>query len=100
MKVDPSQRQKEEKTETIWLLTLSELRDLWKDYGCCTGDGGASILDLAGSEAKQLRSLSRETGTDKAIGKETQSFTEWQPLLSVVRERCLFKEDLVFSSGK
>lgn len=55
-----------------------------------------SSLDLTVSEAKQLSSLSRENGIDKAIGKGTQPFTLWQQLLSAVRERYPFKEDLVF----
>jgi len=41
-------------------------------------DAGASSLDLEGSEAKQLGPLSRESGTDQAIGKGTQSFNLWR----------------------
>lgn len=55
-----------------------------------------SSLDLTVSEAKQLGSLSRENGIDKAIRKGTQPFTLLQRLLSAVRKRYPSKEDLVF----
>jgi len=64
---------------------LSALQDLQRGYGCQPGEyiawllqcwnSGASSLDLAGSEAKLPRFLSRDSGFDKAIGKGTQSFT-------------------------
>lgn len=52
-------------------------------------------MDLAGSEDKQLRYLSRQRGIDKAIGKETQAFTLWRQLFSAVNEIYPFKEYLV-----
>lgn len=63
-------------------------------------DSGAGSLDLEGSETKHLGSLSREKDTDRAILKGTQPFTLWQWLLSAVRERCPFKEYLMFNSDK
>ena len=77
---------------------VTELHDLQKDYGrrpnvcIATGllqcwDGGVSSLDSVGSEAKQLRSLSRERDIPRGTGKGTQSFSQrWGPL-SAVRER-------------
>jgi len=56
-------------------------------------------MDLAGSEAKELGSLPRESGTGKAIEKGIQSFTPWRQLLSALKERYPFKEDLVFNPG-
>ncbi|KAJ7422565.1 hypothetical protein BTVI_13667 [Pitangus sulphuratus] len=48
-------------------------------------------MKLDGSEAKQLGSLSQDTGIDKGIGKRTETLS----LQSCVRERYLFKGDLV-----
>lgn len=39
--------------------------------------GGTSSLVLGSSEAKQPGPLSMESGTDKAFGKRTQSFSLW-----------------------
>jgi len=36
-------------------------------------DNGASSLELEGKKAKQLESLAREGGIDKAIGKRNKS---------------------------
>jgi len=84
-------------TEIItWSLSLSELRDLQKDFSHHPGDhivtwllwcwdNGASSLELDSKEAKQLGSLARDGGIDKAIGKKG---TSPQPLeeTSVRRE--------------
>jgi len=62
-------------------LSLSEVRDMWKDFSCHPGehivtwllrcwDNGASSLELEVKEAKQLGSLAMEGGIDKAIGKK------------------------------
>ncbi|GAB0207493.1 hypothetical protein GRJ2_003215000 [Grus japonensis] len=56
-------------------------------------DNGASSLELEGREAKQLGSLSREGGINKAIGKKAQALSLWRQLLSSVRERYPFSED-------
>lgn len=64
---------------------LAELHDTQKDYGhrpnvhIATGllpcwGGEVSSLDLVGSEAKQLRCLSRESDIPRGTGKGTQSF--------------------------
>ncbi|GAB0208189.1 hypothetical protein GRJ2_003284600 [Grus japonensis] len=63
-------------------------------------DNGASSLELEGREAKQLGSLSREGGIDKAIGKKAQALSLWRRLLSSVRERYPFNEDEVCHPGK
>ncbi|GAB0175672.1 hypothetical protein GRJ2_000032400 [Grus japonensis] len=63
-------------------------------------DNGASSLELEGREAKQLGSLSREGGIDKAIGKKAQALSLWRRLLSSVRERHPFSEDVVCRPGK
>ena len=57
-------------------------------------------MELEGREARQLGSLSREGGIDKAIGKETQNLSLWRRLLSSVRERYPFKDDLTCRPSK
>ncbi|GAB0209819.1 hypothetical protein GRJ2_003447600 [Grus japonensis] len=66
----------------------------------CCWDNGASSLELEGREAKQLGSLSREGGIDKAIGKKAQALSLWRRLLSSVRERYPFSEDVICRPGK
>ncbi|GAB0209689.1 hypothetical protein GRJ2_003434600 [Grus japonensis] len=66
----------------------------------CCWDNGASSLELEGREAKQLGSLSREGGIDKAIGKKAQALSLWRRLLSSGRERYPFSEDVVCRPGK
>jgi len=63
-------------------------------------DNGASSLELEGKEAKQLGSLAREGGIDKAIGKKEQVLSLWRRLLSGVRERYPFSDDFVCFPGK
>ncbi|KAK4811037.1 hypothetical protein QYF61_015741 [Mycteria americana] len=111
----PSQGEEEEElvneTETTRSLSLSELRDMRKDFSRHSGehivtwllrcwDSGANSLELEGKEAKQLGSLSREGGIDKAIGKGEPARSLWRRLLSAIRERYPFKEDVVYRSGK
>jgi len=43
-------------------------------------------LELEGKEAKQLGSLARDGGIDKAIGKKDQVLSLWRRLLSGVKE--------------
>ncbi|GAB0203944.1 ceramide transfer protein [Grus japonensis] len=91
----PSLEQEEEpEPEAITQsLSLSELRDMRKDFSRLPGehiitwllqcwDNGASSLELEGREAKQLGSLSREGDIDKAVGKKTQALSLWRRLLS------------------
>ncbi|KAK4806844.1 LOW QUALITY PROTEIN: hypothetical protein QYF61_012565 [Mycteria americana] len=113
----PSQREEDEdeelvnETETTRSLSLSELRDMRKDFSRRPGehivtwllrcwDSGARSLELEGKEAKQLGSLSREGGIDKAIGKGEPARSLWRRLLSAIKERYPFKEDVVYRSGK
>ncbi|GAB0189974.1 hypothetical protein GRJ2_001462700 [Grus japonensis] len=86
----PSREQEEPEPEVITRsLSLSELRDMRKDFSRLPGehiitwllrcwDNGASSLELEGREAKQLGSLSREGGIDKAIGKKAQALSLWR----------------------
>ncbi|GAB0188949.1 hypothetical protein GRJ2_001360200 [Grus japonensis] len=108
----PSREQEEPEPEVITRsLSLSELRDMRKDFSRLPGehiitwllrcwDNGASSLELEGREAKQLGSLSREGGIDKATGKKAQALSLWRRLLSSVRERYPFSEDVVCRPGK
>ncbi|KAK4810672.1 hypothetical protein QYF61_007472 [Mycteria americana] len=90
----PSQGEVEEEeelvneTETTRSLSLSELRDMQKDFSRRPGehiatwllrcwDSRASSLELEGKEAKQLGSISREGGIDKAIGKGEPARSLW-----------------------
>ncbi|XP_049649835.1 uncharacterized protein LOC126035345 [Accipiter gentilis] len=109
-----SSREPEEEAEPEVItrsLSLSELRDMRKDFGCCIGehiitwlprcwDNGANSLELKGRETKQLGSLAREGGIGKAIGRGTQAISLWRRLLSSVKERYPFKEDVICQSSK
>jgi len=57
-------------------------------------------LELEGSEARQLGSLAREGGNDKAFGKKAQVLSLWRRLLLGVRERYPLSEDVVCYAGK
>ncbi|KAM9591469.1 uncharacterized protein ACIBXB_006265 [Morphnus guianensis] len=92
-------------------LSLSELRDMRKDFSRHPGehivtwllrcwDNGASSVELEGKEAKQLGSLSREGGIDKAIGRKTQVLSLWRRLLLGVKERYPFKDEVTCHQGK
>ncbi|MCQ4179296.1 hypothetical protein FK518_27370 [Klebsiella pneumoniae] len=92
-------------------LSLSELRDMRKDFSRNQGeqlvtwllrcwDRGASSLELEGREARQLGSLSREAAIDRAIGRESAACSLWRRLLSGVRDRYFFKEDIVCHPSK
>jgi len=109
----PSQEQEKEAEPEIITQTwsLSELRDMWKDFSRHPGehivtwllrcwDNRASSLELEGREAKQLGSLARDGGIDKAFGKKAQALSLWRRLLSGVRERYPFSEDVVCYPGK
>ncbi|GAB0209386.1 ubiquitin carboxyl-terminal hydrolase 4 [Grus japonensis] len=109
----PSREQEEEPEPEVITrsLSLSELRDMRKDFSRLPGehiitwllrcwDNGASSLEPEGREAKQLGSLSREGGIDKAIGKKAQALSLWRRLLSSVRERYPFSEDVICWPGK
>ncbi|GAB0206633.1 hypothetical protein GRJ2_003128900 [Grus japonensis] len=94
----PSQEEEPEPEVITRSLSLSELQDMRKDFSHHPGehiitwllrcwDNGASSLELEGREAKQLGSLSKEEGIDKAIGKKAQALSLWRRLLSSVKER-------------
>jgi len=89
-----------------WSLSLGELRDMWKDFSLHPGEhiatwllwcwvNGASSLELEGKEAKQLGSLARDGGIDKAVEKKEQVLSLWRRLLSGMRERYPFSDDFV-----
>ncbi|KAK4823095.1 hypothetical protein QYF61_025833 [Mycteria americana] len=61
----------------------------------CSDAGITEPVPLEGGEAKQLGSLSREGGTDKAIGKGAQALSLWS-----VKERYPFEEDVICHPGK
>lgn len=65
---------------------------------CC--NNRANNLELEGREARQLGSLSREGGIDKAVEKGTQALSLRRRLLSGIKERCAFKEDNICNPGK
>ncbi|KAK4810571.1 LOW QUALITY PROTEIN: hypothetical protein QYF61_004534 [Mycteria americana] len=113
----PSQGEEEEEeelvneTESTRSLSLSELRDMRKYFSRRPGehiatwllrcwDSGASSLEFEGKEAKQLGSISREGGIDKVIGKEEPARSLWSRLLSAIKDRYPFKEDVVYRPGK
>ncbi|KAK4806861.1 hypothetical protein QYF61_012582 [Mycteria americana] len=113
----PSQREEDEDEELVnemeaaRSLSLSDLRDMRKDFSrrprehivtwlLRCWDSGASSQELEGKEAKQLGSISREGGIDKAIGKGEPARSRWRRLLSAIKERYPFKEDVVYRSGK
>ena len=92
-------------------LSLGELRDMRKDFSRHPGEhivtwllrcweNGASSLELEDKEAKQLGSLARDRGIDKAIGKKQQVLSLWRRLLSCMRERYPFSDDFVCYPGK
>ncbi|GAB0203754.1 erbin-like [Grus japonensis] len=92
-------------------LSLSELRDMQKDFSHRPGeqivtwllpcwDNGASSLELEGRETKQLGSLSREGSIDKVIGKGAQALSLWRQLLSGMKERYPFSDDVLCRPGK
>jgi len=116
-RADRSERDDDEpgssrETEIIILsLSLSELLDMQKDFSRHPGehivtwllrcwDNGARSLELEGKEAKQLGSLARDGGIDKAIGKKEQVVSLWRRLLSGVRERYPFSDNFVCCPGK
>ncbi|KAK4815958.1 hypothetical protein QYF61_010452 [Mycteria americana] len=114
-KAGPSLGEEEEELvdemENTRFLSLSELQDMRKDFSRRPGehvvtwllqcwDNGASSLELEGKEAKQLGSISREGGIDKAIGKGAPALSLWRRLLSAMKERYPFKEDDVYRPGK
>ncbi|RMC22143.1 hypothetical protein DUI87_03016 [Hirundo rustica rustica] len=57
-------------------------------------------MKLDDSEAKQLGSLSWDVDINKGIDKRTETLSLWTSLLSSVRERYLFKEDLLVHLDK
>ena len=63
-------------------------------------DNGASSLELEGKEAKQLGSLAKDGGIDKAIGMKEQVLSLWRRLLSGMRERYPFSDYFVCYPGK
>lgn len=54
----------------------------------------AGSLELERKKAKQVGAFSRERGIGKALGKGVQVLSLWQQLLSRVKEKYPFKEDI------
>ncbi|XP_061225245.1 uncharacterized protein LOC133220857 [Neopsephotus bourkii] len=63
-------------------------------------DNGADGHELEGTEAKQLGSLAREGGIDKAIAREKKSLSLWRRLLAAVKERFPYKDNVMSRSAK
>ncbi|KAK4811188.1 hypothetical protein QYF61_019819 [Mycteria americana] len=78
---------------------LCTLKGKRRSLDLTTKDNRASSLELEGKEAKQLGSLSREGGIDKAIGKGEPALSLWRRLLSAMKERYPFKEDIIYRPG-
>ncbi|XP_071886614.1 uncharacterized protein [Anas platyrhynchos] len=100
-----------DESETTRSLSLSELREIRKDFSRHPGehiltwllrcwDTGANSQQLEGNEAKQLGSLSRERLIDRVIGREAQVLSLWRRILKAVKERYPHKEDIVYQVGK
>uniref|UniRef100_A0A663E8Z5 RNase H type-1 domain-containing protein n=1 Tax=Aquila chrysaetos chrysaetos TaxID=223781 RepID=A0A663E8Z5_AQUCH len=84
---------------------------MWKDYSRQPGeqitawllqwwDNGSDSQQLESKEAQQLGSLARNWGIKRGIGKEAETCRLWRWLLSSVKARYPFKEDLVNSPRK
>ena len=58
---------------------------------------GASSQELEGKEARQLGSLAKDKAIDKGIGKGAGVLSLWRRLLSSVKDRYPFKEELANS---
>lgn len=108
----PSHPAEEREPENVTRsLSLGKLRELRREF---TREANGSILTLLlrigdamanatipdGSEARQLRSLSRGVAIDLGIGKRQETLSLWRRLLSSVRERQLCKEDLQVPRGQ
>ena len=63
-------------------------------------DARASCLELEGREARRLGSFARDAGINKAIANGGPPDSLWRCLLLAVKERYLFKEELVCLPSK
>ncbi|KAF4804109.1 hypothetical protein TURU_010614 [Turdus rufiventris] len=92
-------------------LSLGELHDLRREFTRQTNesiltwlfhiwDAAANDTILGGSEARQLGSLSRHVVIDQGIGRTQETLSLWRRLLTSVKDRYLFKEDLQVHQGK
>ncbi|GAB0209328.1 hypothetical protein GRJ2_003398500 [Grus japonensis] len=63
-------------------------------------DTGVNSQELEGREVQQMRSLTRDWGTDKGIGRGATILSLWKQLLSSMKARYPLKEDLVNYQGK
>lgn len=57
-------------------------------------DTGSDTINLDGKEAQQLGFLARDRGIDKALVDKTKGLRLWRWLLSAVRTRYLFEDDI------
>ncbi|XP_071890641.1 uncharacterized protein [Anas platyrhynchos] len=98
-------------SENTQYLSLRDLQYIREDFRHFPGehivtwllrcwDSGAGRYRLTGKEAQQLGFLTRHWGIDRMIRKGEQASTLWRRLLSAVKERYPFKEDLVCQLGK
>lgn len=67
-------------------------------------DTGASNVDLDGREACQLAGIARDPAIDRVVEdisrKQDWAYTLWKQILTAVRERYPFKEDVCDASSK
>ncbi|XP_061324786.1 uncharacterized protein LOC133277177 [Pezoporus flaviventris] len=107
---ESSSHDEEEEEVTSRPRTSTELRNMQKDFTRQPGepiitwllrcwDNGADGHELEGTEAKQLGSLAREGGIDKAIAREKTSLSLWRWLLAAVKERFPYKDDVTSRSA-
>ncbi|KAM6381871.1 uncharacterized protein FN964_007724 [Alca torda] len=101
-----SAQEEESDTEVIVKsFSMKDLRNMRKDFTRNDGetlvswllrcwDNGADSMELDGSEARQLGNLAREGGIDKALGKKSQTLSLWRRLVSAVKGRYPFKDDI------
>ncbi|XP_051497681.1 uncharacterized protein LOC127395177 [Apus apus] len=86
-------------------FSVKELRLMRKDFTRIDGEGilpwllrcfdsGAETYNVDEREAKQLGSLARDAGIDRALSSKTGTTTLWDRLLSAVRERYPHKGDI------
>ncbi|KAM6357021.1 uncharacterized protein FN964_006108 [Alca torda] len=103
----PASAQEEESDTEVIVKSFSmkDLRNMRKDFTRNDGetlvswllrcwDNGADSMELDGSEARQLGNLAREGGIDKALGKKSQTLSLWRRLVSAVKGRYPFKDDI------
>ncbi|PKU29392.1 ubiquitin carboxyl-terminal hydrolase 4 [Limosa lapponica baueri] len=100
-----TQEEESDAETVIKSFSMKDLQNMRKDFCHCEGetliswllqcwDNGADTIDLEGREARQLGNLARYGGTDKATGKKTNTLSLWRQLVSAIKGRYPFKDDM------